>query len=229
MTTVAEITVEMFGVSPEPAVARFAEGGWTYDESIESGCLECSGELNALSKPYTSGGKQYRYAGFVCAECVRSFTLQDLGYTSRKAMDRAVTKAAGRAETHRAGHGSNVDFPAIDTATGFLNLREWMSFDPDEALAWLEGTLIGWGASLPASSEAISGVLPNGGSFASRSTSGDAGIVNLLVVEHQRLSWDASHPKSEWLPMPQAGGAFISQPPSVRNTHQRAPTCVSVA
>lgn len=189
MTTVAGIAVEMFGVSPQPAVARFAEDGWAYDESIESGCPECSGELHALSKPYTSGGKQYRYAGFVCAQCVRSFTLQDLGYKSRQAMNRAVTRAAGRTEMHGAGPGSTIDFPAIDTVTGLLNLREWTSFDHDEAIAWLESTLVGWGARLPRAAEAVDGDLPGGGSFASRTTSGDAGTVNLLVVEHQRLSW----------------------------------------
>ncbi|MFE6225532.1 DEAD/DEAH box helicase [Streptomyces sp. NPDC057854] len=59
--------------------ARFAEPGWSYEETVARRCPACSGTLHALRRPYESQGRTYRYTALVCPACPAAFTLADLG------------------------------------------------------------------------------------------------------------------------------------------------------
>ena len=172
MATVAELSYEMFGVRPEPAVARFDEDGWAYDETSDSRCPGCHGELHAMGKPYTSGGREYRYAAFVCAACVQTFTLQDLGYQTRKALAKPPKPQASVAK-HGATPAGLEEMSSISTRAGLTCLREWKTFDADAAIGAMEGALIRWGGALPIPHETVRGSLPDGGAYAARQISGE--------------------------------------------------------
>jgi len=77
--TVQQVASARWGVQPAPAIARFAEAGWSYEEPVVRPCPRCAGPLHSLRKPYVSAGKTYRYVALVCPACPASFTLADVG------------------------------------------------------------------------------------------------------------------------------------------------------
>lgn len=187
MATVADLCYEMFGVRPESAVPRFDEDGWSYEESLDSQCPSCHGELHAMGKPYTSNGREYRYAAFVCAACIRTFTLKDLGHTTRKTLSKQSTH---RASTSSRDLASALDeMPSISTHEGLACVREWKVFDPNAALRAMDTVLIRWGEKPVAPNETATGNVPSGGVYAARRASGAAGSIATLIVEHKRTRW----------------------------------------
>lgn len=189
MATVGELSYEMFGIRPAPSVARFDEDGWSYDESVESRCPGCGGDIHALGKPYTSGGRQYRYAAFVCVECVQTFTLQELGVASRQALTKQRSGTQSASSTKFGAATSGEDLPTLTVGSGLAGIREWESFDSDKAMKALSQAVVRWGESLPVSPSIVRGQLPAGGTFAAHTLDGHAGSMTTLVVEHQRTLW----------------------------------------
>lgn len=189
MATVRELSYEMFGITPAPSVARFDEDGWSYDESIESRCPGCGGDIHAMGKPYTSGGRQYRYAAFVCVDCVRTFTLQDLGVTSRHALTKQRSGPQPVLPTKFGAVTIGEDLPTLTVGSGLAGIREWESFDLEKAVKSLSQAVDRWGESLPASPSTVQGHLPAGGTFAAQALDGQTGSITTLVVEHQRNLW----------------------------------------
>lgn len=190
MATVAELSYEMFGVRPELAAPRFDEDGWIYEETVSSRCPGCAGELHVMGKPYTSGGREYRYAAFLCPHCAKTFTLQDLGYKTRKALSRPPKPKAGSGPSVPGGGTDSLEeMPTIPTDVGIASVKEWTSFEDDLALQAMNRILIRWGG-MPLSEQAIRrGEVPGGGSYAALVTSGKSGSIATLVVEHQRTRW----------------------------------------
>lgn len=189
MATVRELSYEMFGVRPVPSVARFDEDGWSYDDSIESACPCCAGDIHAMGKPYSSGGRHYRYAAFVCVGCIRTFTLQELGVKSRQALAKLPT---GR----RSGLPPMIDattfveeLSTLAVGSGLTGIREWESFDCEKAIEALGRAVARWGEEFPTSSTVVRGQLPEGGTFVARLLDGRAGTVTTVVAEHQRTTW----------------------------------------
>ncbi|MDK0518346.1 DEAD/DEAH box helicase [Streptomyces sp. ML-6] len=76
--------------------ARFAEPGWSHEETVDRRCPACDGELHALRRPYESQGRTYRYTALVCPACPTAFTLADLGVKRYDQLIEAVPHQAGR-------------------------------------------------------------------------------------------------------------------------------------
>lgn len=60
MATVSDLSYEIFGVRPQPAVPRFDQDGWTDEESPDSQCPICHGELHAMGKQHTNNEELQR-------------------------------------------------------------------------------------------------------------------------------------------------------------------------
>ncbi|MER5309601.1 DEAD/DEAH box helicase [Streptomyces sp. NPDC002773] len=81
--------------------ARFAEPGWTYEETVDRRCPACGGELHALRRPYESQGRTYQYTALVCPACPVAFTLAELGVKRYDELTSAVPRQAGKALRRR--------------------------------------------------------------------------------------------------------------------------------
>ncbi|MFI8326764.1 DEAD/DEAH box helicase [Streptomyces sp. NPDC085529] len=78
--TVADLARERWEITLGGELpARFAEPGWSYEETVARRCPGCDGTLHALRRPYESQGRTYRYTALVCPACAAAFTLADLG------------------------------------------------------------------------------------------------------------------------------------------------------
>ncbi|MFJ9827786.1 DEAD/DEAH box helicase [Streptomyces sp. NPDC101160] len=77
--------------------ARFAEPGWSHEETVDRRCPACGGELHALRRPYESQGRTYQYTALVCPACPTAFTLADLGVKRYDQLTDAVPRQAGKA------------------------------------------------------------------------------------------------------------------------------------
>ncbi|MFJ8661460.1 DEAD/DEAH box helicase [Streptomyces sp. NPDC093795] len=96
--------------------ARFAEPGWTYEETVDRRCPACGGELHALRRPYESQGRTYQYTALVCPACPLAFTLADLGVKRYDELTVAVPRQAGQAPRRRPGPvplGARADGPGV--------------------------------------------------------------------------------------------------------------------
>lgn len=192
MTTVAELAEAKWGVRPSPAVARFGEPGWEFEQTIPDSCPSCSSALHLLGKPYVSGGKPFRYAAFVCTECVRSFTLQDLGHHSRqsfaKASKAAHTKPVSeRATSNRHSSPQNLEVHAI--APGPARTAQWVLPAAASFETSVESALVGLGITESSGRDFKTTFGAKGSCVTSQRIAGEAGTVRLLVTEHERVSW----------------------------------------
>ncbi|MFF9851855.1 DEAD/DEAH box helicase [Streptomyces litmocidini] len=75
--------------------ARFAEPGWSHEETVDRRCPACGGELHALRRPYESQGRTYQYTALVCPACPTAFTLTDLGVKRYDQLTASVPRPAG--------------------------------------------------------------------------------------------------------------------------------------
>ncbi|MFJ8846838.1 DEAD/DEAH box helicase [Streptomyces cyaneofuscatus] len=93
--SVTDLARERWGVTLDSAIpARFAEPGWTWEETVDRRCPACGGELHALRRPYESQGRAYRYTALVCPACPGAFTLADVGVKRYDQLTDAVPRPA---------------------------------------------------------------------------------------------------------------------------------------
>ncbi len=97
--TVAGLAQERWKITLDGELpARFAEPGWSHEETVDRRCPVCGGELHALRRPYESQGRTYRYTALVCPACPAAFTLADLGARRYDELTDTTPRRSGPAE-----------------------------------------------------------------------------------------------------------------------------------
>lgn len=84
------------------------------------------------------------------------------------------------------------EMPSIPTHAGLTGVREWKSFDLEAALNAMNRVINHWRGRPLELNETAAGRIPGGGTFTARVTSGEAGSIATLIVEHQPTRWGCS-------------------------------------
>lgn len=63
------LVAKELGVVVAGGPARFSDDGWTRQGVVAALCAACAGPYQAYRKPYTAGGKEFRYWALVCTSC----------------------------------------------------------------------------------------------------------------------------------------------------------------
>lgn len=187
--SVAEVAQALWKIEVQPSAARFEEPGWSFERSFEGSCTRCSGTLHLLGKPYVSNGRSYRYAALVCAICMCAFTMKDLGYSSRAALEQGPTKKPS--EDARAVVGVT-EVPSLESGAGESAppyARHWAVPDVSLVEDVVAGAATELGAALKPGEDLPRHALSEPTSVEAVALRGEPGSLWMVLVRHEPLAW----------------------------------------
>ena len=88
---------ELWGVQDcTLAAKRFAQPGWSYEETLLLPCPNGHTTIHVARKPFEHKGKQLRYVALICPDCAHAYEMRDVGVTSYSELRNASSGRGAR-------------------------------------------------------------------------------------------------------------------------------------